>query len=59
MTANYGVQRTATLMPCVINDSDPRGMENKQGTAKGEEQKERERKGSVLEKRSQRHWIKG
>lgn len=41
MTANQGAQRTASLMTRVINDSDPEAVENKQGTAKEEEQRKK------------------
>lgn len=42
-TANYGVQRTESLMTCVINDSDPEAVENKEGTAEEEEQRKKKR----------------
>lgn len=40
-------------MTCVINDSDPEAVENKQGTAKEQEQKKKgeERKERVVERR--------
>lgn len=38
---HYRVQRTASLMACVINDSDPEAVENKPVTATEQEQKKK------------------